>query len=56
MRFHLSQNNDTFSNHYAKQSLEIDPARRLGVSVEGVDRRGSPFSIWLQSDGDKIGF
>jgi hypothetical protein len=40
-------------HRYARKSLAIDPAARLGIYVEGVNSTsGGAFAIWLHSDGD----
>ncbi|PVI01067.1 hypothetical protein DM02DRAFT_525729, partial [Periconia macrospinosa] len=38
---------------YARKSLAMDSAARLGIHVEGVNsKNGRTFAVWLHSDGD----
>jgi hypothetical protein len=43
-------------HRYALKSLKTDPAAGLAVNVEGQDSTGNSFSIWLESEGEKVVF
>lgn len=42
---------DTHPHVFASTCLRADPARRLGVHVEGVDLDGKAYQGWLSSRG-----